>query len=58
MEADSLCEHIEVGKTDRNSPHLMVPLLGGFKGEDEDRMCILPIAKETCSGNHICLWVK
>ena len=53
MDAEGLYHHIEVGKTDGCSPHLLVPLLGRFKREDGDLMHFLPIANKTRSGTHI-----
>ena len=44
MDTECLCQHIEVGKTDGRSPHLLVTMLGRFKGEDGDQMHVLPIA--------------
>ena len=53
MDADRLYQHIEVGNPDGRSPHLLLPLLGRFKGEYGDQMHIFPISNETCSGIHI-----
>ena len=46
VDADRLCQHIEVGKTSGRSPHLVVPLLEGFKREDGYIMHVLPIEKK------------
>ena len=34
VDADHICQHIEVGKTDGRSPHLIVPMLRRFEGDD------------------------
>ena len=58
MDADRLCEYIEVGNTYSCYPHLLVPLLGKFKGENGYEMHVLPIKNEPRSGIHIRLWVE
>ena len=58
VDADRLCQHIEVGNTGGHSPHLLIPLLGRFEGEDGYQMHVFPISNKTCSGVHIRLWVE
>ena len=57
MDADRLCQYIEVGKTDECSPNRLVPLLGIFKGEYEYWMHVFPI-EIFFSGIHIWRWVE
>ena len=58
VDAGHLCEHIEVGNTDSRSPHMLVPLLGRFKGDNGYQMNVFTISNKTCSGIHISLWME
>ena len=58
MDVDRICQPIEVDKADGRSPHLLVPLLGRFKGEDGDRMQLFPITNKIRYGFHIHLWAE
>ena len=46
VDADCLCRNIEVGKTYRHAPNMLVPLIGRFKVEDGYRMNVLPIVNK------------
>ena len=58
VDTDLPCQHIEVCNTDGRSTCLLVPLVGRFKEEDEDRMYVFPISNDARSGIHVCLWVE
>ena len=58
VDADRLCENIRVGKRDSRCPHILIPLLGRFKGEEGDRMHVIPIANQTRSGINVRLWLE
>ena len=58
VDTDKLCENIQVGKRDQRCPHVIVPLLGRFKGEEGDRMHVIPLVNETRSGIRIRIWIE
>lgn len=58
VDADRLIKHIELGREDPNIPHIVVPILGKFKGEDGDRMHLLPIASKSASGIEFRYWIE
>jgi len=60
MDAGRLCEGIRTG---RNPPvgelrHVLVSLLGRFKGEQGTRMHVFPLSDRTSSGIRIRLWLE
>ena len=50
LDLHGLRTHINKGKTNKNHPHVVAPLLGRFKGEDGERYHMLLIASVTHSG--------
>ena len=56
----NLVEHILVGKeeTEELPGHVLVPLVGFFKGENGMRMHVCPIANETKSGVQVRWWLE
>ena len=58
MDAQGLCNHISVGARDDKVPHVLVPLLGKFKGECGERLHVLPMASVTSSGIKIRAWLE
>jgi hypothetical protein len=61
VDGDRLVENIELGKfsTREDEPsHVVVALLGYFKGEDGARMHVFPIASETKSGIKVRVWLE
>ena len=58
MDADRLRKHIDVGKHDYKAGHVTVALVGRFKGEEGDRMHVLPIANKSRSGIPFRLWLE
>lgn len=38
VDADRIIKHIDLGRNDPDIPHIVIPILGKFKGEDGDRM--------------------
>jgi hypothetical protein len=57
---DRLQEFIDVGKEgdQLSGPHVIVPLIGFFKGEGGTRMHVLPIANETKTGIEVRWWLE
>ena len=58
VDADRICQHIEVVNTSGRSPHLLVPLLRRFGGYNGDQMHVFPIANEKHSRFHIRCWLE
>ncbi len=58
VDADRLIEGINIGRHDPRAKHVIVALLGRFKGEDGDRMHVFPLASVTRSGIRIRLWLE
>ncbi len=58
VDAERLCSHIRVGKYDDREPHVLIPLLGRFKGEGGERMHVFPLVNVTRSGIPIRNWVE
>ena len=50
MERSDLVKHIDRGKQDPDLPHVVVPLLGQFKGETGERCHLLMMVNTTESG--------
>ena len=57
IERSDLINHNERGRNDKDIPHVVVPLLGQFKGETGDRSHLLLLVNETNSGIKIRKWV-
>jgi hypothetical protein len=58
VDAQRLGDNIGVGKHDPRAGHVLVSLLGRFKGEEGDRMHVFPLANVTRSGIRIRLWLE
>jgi hypothetical protein len=58
MDLFGLRQHIHKGKHDVGDPHVVVPLLGMLKGEDEERYHMLILALQTSSGLKVCHWLE
>ena len=50
IERSDLVEHMERGKHDADIPHVVVPLLGRFKGETGEKIHLLMMMSEIDSG--------
>ena len=50
LERSDLCRFIDRGRHDPEAPHVVIPLLGRFKGEVGERCHLLLLANETASG--------
>jgi hypothetical protein len=48
--------YFEAGRDHRTLPHVMVTLLGRFKGETGERWHLLPIVWKTRSGIEVGVW--
>ena len=57
MERSDLIAHNERGRKDPEIPHVVVPLLGQFKGEAGERSHLLLLVNKTNSGIQIRKWV-
>ena len=53
-----LRKYIQAGTTDEEEDHLVVPLLGRFKGETGERYHLLAVASETASGLTPRFWAE
>ena len=58
LDGDRLVSGLQVGKYAQDIPHIVISLLGKFKGEDGDRMHVLPLANVTKSGIRIRKWLE
>ncbi len=59
VDAERLIEGIDIGRNPTHErPHVIVSLLGRFKGEDGDRMHVFPLATTTKSGVRIRMWLE
>ena len=58
IERSDLIRHVNRGRMDAASPHVVVPLLGRFKGETGERSHLLIMANTTKSGIAIRSWVE
>ena len=57
-EATSTCQLINEGTDKATSPHVVVCLMGRFKGETGERNVLLPFASVTTSGIKIRWWIE
>ena len=53
-----LIDGIHIGKYDRRDPHMIVSVMGLFKGGDGYHMHLLPLINVTQSGIRIWVWLK
>ena len=58
VDAQRLIDNINVGKNDPRASHVIICLLGRFKGEEGDRMHVFPLASVTRTGIRIRLWLE
>ena len=58
VERSDLIRYVSKGKTHRISPHVVVPLLGRFKGETGEKSHLLLMANTTGSGIQVRKWVE
>ena len=58
VDAQRLIDGINIGKHDPRASHVIISLLGRFKGEDGDRMHVFPLASVTKTGIRIRLWLE
>ena len=58
VDGDALCDHIQLGKEDKGTPHVAIALLGFFKGEAGERMHVFVAANITKSGVRIRRWLE
>ena len=57
LERQGLCNYIKTGKTDQMG-HVVLPLLGRFKGETGERLILLVMANESKSGLRFRWWTE
>ena len=50
LEASELCKRVQAGKNHRSAPHVLVPLMGRFKGENGERNVLLALSSVTDNG--------
>ena len=58
MEVTDLIRNVDRGKEDPDIPHVVIPLLGRFKGETGERSHLLLLVNKSNSGLPIRLWVE
>ena len=59
LEASELCKRIGDGRMHRSAPHVLVPLMGRFKGENGERNVLLALSSVTDNGRiPIRRWVE
>jgi hypothetical protein len=56
MERTEFANKIDCGKFHPTEPHVLVPLMGRFKGETGERNLLLPFASVTSSGLEVRFW--
>ena len=47
VDGDALCDYIQLGREDTTTPHVVIALLGFFKGELGERMHVFSAANTT-----------
>ena len=57
VDCQRLIYGIHIGKYDRQDPHVILSMMGRFKGEDRDRMHMIPLINVTQSGIMIWVWL-
>ena len=50
LEVSELCKRVQAGKNHRSAPHVLVPLMGRFKGENGERNVLLALSSVTDNG--------
>ena len=58
MESSELCKRITDGRRHSKTPHVVVPLMGHFKGETGERNVLLALANEFVSGLPMRVWLE
>lgn len=58
VEASELCRKINEGKSHASCPHVVLPLMGRFKGENGERNLMFLLATSTKSGIQIRRWIE
>jgi hypothetical protein len=58
MDIAGFLTYFATGKSHSEHPHVMVPLLGRFKGETGERWHLLPIRWKTRLGIEVGVWVS
>ena len=58
MEASELVKRRKDGQRHSSHPHIVIPLMGRFKGETGERNVLLALANETKSGLKVRVWVS
>jgi hypothetical protein len=58
MDVGGFTKYFEAGKTHVRHPHVMIPLVGRFKGETGERWHLLPIVWRTRSGIAVGVWAE
>ena len=57
MEATELVKRRKDGERHSSHPHIVIPLMGRFKGKTGERNVLLALANETKSGLNVRVWV-
>jgi hypothetical protein len=57
VEGSSLCKYKDMGR-DHSMPHVVVPLMGRFKGETGERNVLRPLVNVTKSGIPVRKWIE
>ena len=58
VDSQRLMDGIHLGKYNRREPHVLMTVMGRFKGEDGNRMHLFPLANVTSSGIRIHMWLE
>ena len=58
VDGDALMKHINLGRNDSKTPHVVVSLLGFFKAEGGERLHVFSIANRTSSGVRVRIWLE
>ena len=58
VDAEKLVSGLNIGRNNRDLGHVVISLLGKFKGEEGDRMHVISLANTTRSGIRIRAWLE
>ena len=58
VDCQRLIDGIRIGNYDRQKPHVILSVMGVFKGKDRDRMHLLPLINLTQSRIRIWFWLE
>ena len=58
MDLFGLISHNRDGRNDPKTPHVVIPLLGGFKNEKGEKIHLMLLVNVTKSGSNVRMWIE